>query len=89
VEAAAVLTIMKFKLPAVAAAAVGMWSTRERCPSAASYPRPPRRARRCHHFIWLGRYRRLSRDYEFRVQASETMVDVAATRLILSRIAPA
>jgi putative transposase len=38
-------------------------------------------------FAWLGRYRRLSKDYEFRVQTSETMIDIAATRLILNRIA--
>jgi transposase len=39
-------------------------------------------------FAWLGRYRRLSKDYEFRVQSSEAMIDIAATRIILNRIAP-
>jgi len=32
-------------------------------------------------FAWLGRYRRLSKDYEFRVQASEAMTDLAAIGL--------
>jgi putative transposase len=40
-------------------------------------------------FAWLGRYRRLSKDYEFRVQTSEAMIDIAATRLILNRIVSA
>jgi putative transposase len=40
-------------------------------------------------FAWLGRNRRFSKDYEFRVQTSETMIDVAATPLMLNRIAPA
>ena len=40
-------------------------------------------------FAWLGRNRRFSKDYEFRVQTSETMIDVAAPPLMLNRIAPA
>ena len=39
-------------------------------------------------FAWLGRNRRLSKDYEYRVQPSETMIDLAAIRLMLNRIAP-
>ena len=39
-------------------------------------------------FAWLGRNRRLSKDYEYRVQTSERMVDVAAIRLMLNRRAP-
>jgi len=39
-------------------------------------------------FAWLGRNRRLSKDYEYRVQTSETMIDLAAIRLMLNRIAP-
>jgi putative transposase len=38
-------------------------------------------------FAWLGRNRRLSKDYEYMVQTSETLIDVAATRLMLNRIA--
>jgi putative transposase len=40
-------------------------------------------------FAWLGRNRRLSKDYEYRVQTSETMIDLAAIRIMLNRIAPA
>ena len=39
-------------------------------------------------FAWLGRNRRLSKDYEYRVQTSETMIDLGAIRLMLNRIAP-
>jgi len=38
-------------------------------------------------FAWLGRNRRLSKDYEYRVQTSELMLEVAATRLMLNRLA--
>ena len=38
-------------------------------------------------FAWLGRNRRL-KDYEYRVQTSETMIDLASIRLMLNRIAP-
>jgi len=37
-------------------------------------------------FAWLGRNRRLSKDYEYRVQTSELMIDVAATQLLLNRV---
>ena len=40
-------------------------------------------------FAWLGRNRRLSKDYEYRMQTSEAMIDLAAIRLMLNRIAPA
>jgi transposase len=39
-------------------------------------------------FAWLGRNRRLSKDYEYWVQTSETMIDLAAIRFMLNRIAP-
>lgn len=38
---------------------------------------------------WLNRNRRLAKDYEYRVRPSETMVDLAAIRLMLNRLAPA
>ena len=38
-------------------------------------------------FAWLGRNRRLSKDYEYRVQTSELMIAVAAIRLMLNRVA--
>ena len=40
-------------------------------------------------FAWLGRYRGLSKDYEFRVQVPEAMIGLAAIRLMLNRIARA
>jgi transposase len=39
-------------------------------------------------FVWLGYNRNLSKDYECFVQASETLLDIAAIRLMLNRIAP-
>jgi len=38
-------------------------------------------------FAWLGRYRRLSKDYEYLSQTSETMIYAAMTHLMLSRLA--
>jgi putative transposase len=38
-------------------------------------------------FAWLVRNRRLAKDYERRVQTSETLIEVAATRLVLRRLA--
>src|SRR5271157_4774642 len=35
-------------------------------------------------FAWLGRNRRLSKDYEYRVQTAETMIDLAAIRIMLT-----
>ena len=40
-------------------------------------------------FAWLGFNRRLAKDYECRVQTAETLIDIAAIRLMLNRIAPA
>ncbi len=40
-------------------------------------------------FAWLGRNRRFSKDYEYRVQTSETLLDIAAIRLMLNRLTPA
>jgi len=39
-------------------------------------------------FAWLSRNRRFSKDYEYRVQTSETMLDIAATHLTLNRLVP-
>jgi len=37
-------------------------------------------------FAWLGRNRRMSKDYEYNVQTSETMIDLVAVRLMLNRL---
>jgi putative transposase len=39
-------------------------------------------------FAWLGRNRRFSKDYEYMVQTSETMIDIATIRIMLNRLAP-
>jgi putative transposase len=37
-------------------------------------------------FGWLSNYRRLAKDYEFKTQNSETIILIAATRLMLRRL---
>jgi putative transposase len=39
-------------------------------------------------FSWLGRWRRLSRDYEHRTESSEAMVQIASIGRMLRRLAP-
>jgi len=39
-------------------------------------------------FGWLGRYRRLSKDYEELPASSETMIYIAMIHLMLRRLAP-
>ena len=38
-------------------------------------------------FAWLSRNRRLAKDYERMVQTSETLIEIAASRLLLRRLA--
>ncbi len=40
-------------------------------------------------FAWLGRHRRVSKDYEYQVQTSETLITIAACAQMIRRIAPA
>ena len=40
-------------------------------------------------FAWLGRNRRFSKDYEYAVQTSEAIIDIATIRIMLNRLAPA
>jgi putative transposase len=37
-------------------------------------------------FAWLGKYRRLSKDYEFLPESSEAMIYLAMIRLMLKRL---
>lgn len=37
-------------------------------------------------FAWIGRYRRISKDYEYLTDSSEAMVYLAMTRLMLRRL---
>lgn len=37
-------------------------------------------------FAWLGRYRRLSKDYEYACQTSENWIYVAMTQLLVKRL---
>lgn len=39
-------------------------------------------------FGWLGRYRRMSKDYEFHAETSETLVQIAMINLMVRRLAP-
>jgi putative transposase len=38
-------------------------------------------------FAWLGRYRRLSKDYERLCATTETLIYIAMSRLMLRRLA--
>jgi putative transposase len=37
-------------------------------------------------FTWLGRYRRLSKDYEYLTTSSEAMIYAAMSRLLVRRL---
>jgi putative transposase len=39
-------------------------------------------------FAWIGRYRRNSKDYEFRTDSSESMIQLSAIGLMLNRLRP-
>jgi putative transposase len=66
-----------------------VWFTYERLPKAHTGFRGvlPRRWVVERSFAWLSRNRRLAKDYERKVQTSETLIEVAASRLLLRRLA--
>ncbi len=59
----------------------------EREPGTRGFSIQPRRWIVERSFAWLGRSRRLSKDYERMVQTSETLIQLAAVRLLLRRLA--
>jgi putative transposase len=61
----------------------------EREPGAQGFAIQPRRWVGERSFAWLIRNRRLAKDYERLVQTSETLIPVAAARLVLRRLARA
>lgn len=59
-----------------------------RPPDATGFVLLPRRWVVERTFAWLGRSRRLSKDYERRTDSSESMVRISAIRLLLNRLSP-
>jgi putative transposase len=57
----------------------------EREPGTHGFRVQPRRWVVERSFAWLSRNRRLAKDYERKVQTSETLIEVAASRLLLRR----
>jgi putative transposase len=58
----------------------------ERAPDQRGFSVQPRRWVVDRTFGWLSRSRRLSKDYERKVQTSETLVQIALIRLLLTRL---
>ncbi len=67
----------------------GAWDLEvvEREPGTHGFSIQPRRWVVERSFAWLSRNRRLAKDYERRVQTSETLIELAASRLLLRRLA--
>jgi putative transposase len=67
----------------------GRWELEivERGPGTRGFSVQPRRWVVERSFAWLSRNRRLAKDYQRRVQTSETLIEVAAARLVLRRLA--
>jgi putative transposase len=57
----------------------------ERCPGTRGFSTQPRRWVIERSFAWLSRNRRMAKDYERTVQTSETMIELAAIRLLIRR----
>ena len=58
----------------------------EREPGKPGFSLQPRRWVVERTFSWLSRHRRMSKDYERKVQTSETLIQVAMIRLLLARL---
>ena len=72
------------------ARAVGGWTLQvvRRAPGAKGFAPLPKRWVVERTFAWLGRYRRLSKDYEYRTHSSETMIYLAMVNLMVHRLKP-
>ena len=57
----------------------------ERTPGTRGFSVVPRRWVVERTFSWIARNRRMSKDYERKVQTSETLIQVAMVRLLLTR----
>jgi putative transposase len=71
-------------------ASAGKWVMQivKRCDDVHSFVVLPRRWVVERTFAWLGKYRRLSKDYETLTSSSETMVYLAMINLMLHRLKP-
>ncbi len=68
--------------------ATGEWELEvvERTPGIRGFSVVPRRWVVERTFSWISRNRRMSKDYERKVQTSETLIQVAMIRLLLARM---
>jgi putative transposase len=68
--------------------ATGGWELEvvKRTPGERGWRQQPRRWIVERTFSWLSRNRRMSKDYERKVQTSETLIEVAMIRLLLARL---
>jgi putative transposase len=60
----------------------------ERCDDVKGFVVLPRRWVVERTFSWLGKYRRLSKDYESLTDSSETMVQIAMINIMIHRLKP-
>lgn len=69
---------------------LGGWALEivRRCDDAAGFKIIPRRWVVERTFGWLGKYRRLSKDYEMLPETSEAMIYIAMINLMLRRLKP-
>ena len=69
--------------------ATGEWELEvvERAPGTRGWSRVPRRWVVERTFSWISRNRRMSKDYERKVQTSQTLIQVAMIRLLVTRLA--
>ncbi len=68
--------------------ATGEWELEvvERTPGTRGFSVVPRRRVVERTFSWISRHRRMSKDYERKVQTSETLIQVVMVRLLLARL---